>query len=101
MYSKAAQERLHESGRDMSFGGVFVMRPEAAERLSFGLVERVITDDGTVMYRRRQVCAVEERLLITQARARQDAEARADRGDQPAPWSSGRTPYPGRKTVKR
>jgi hypothetical protein len=91
MYSRAEREKLHPEGVDLVFGGRFVMRPEQADSLAFGLVQ---FDRASGMYRRVQFSPVEERMLIESAQDRQRSEASiADRG-QPTPWSSGRTPYP-------
>lgn len=88
MYSKSEREHLHPPGVDMVFGGGrFVMRPESAANLAYGLVT---LDRASGSYRRAQLCAVEETMLLEQARAREQAEA----NDQPAPWSSGRQPCP-------
>ena len=74
--------RLHPPGVDMRFGGgAYLMRPEAADALTFGLVQ---LDRDTGMYRRVQLSPVDERMLIDQARDRE----RSAVVDQPAPWSS-------------
>lgn len=89
MYSKAERERLHDAGQDMAFGGMYFMHPEAAERLSYGLVQ---LDRPSGKYCRVQVASVEERMIIEEARERARGAGAFD--DQPAPWSSGRVPFP-------
>jgi quinol monooxygenase YgiN len=74
---------------DMAFAGGVYMTPEAADAFAYGLVNFVRSSQ---MWRRAQLCQIEEKLLIESARARQTAEASmADRDS--TPWSSGRTPY--------
>lgn len=82
-YPKAERERLYPEGRDMAFGGgTHFMRPEAAERLAYGLVKQ---DRPTGMYRRAQVAPVDERMIIENAKARAREQAGSD---LPAAWSS-------------
>jgi hypothetical protein len=92
MYSAAARARLHAEGVDMVFGGgAYVMRPEQADALAFGLVQ---LDRATGKWRRVQLCPLEERMIISDARGREMVEASTTDRDQPTPWSSGRTPHP-------
>ena len=84
MYSRAEVGRLHPAGVDMRFGGgAYLMHPEAADALTFGLVK---LDHDTGMYRRVQLSPVDERMVIDQARDRERAQT--VKVDQPSPWSS-------------
>lgn len=88
MYSQDERERLHPEGLDMPFGGgAYFMRPETAEALAYGLVER---DRASGCYRRVQLTEVDEREIIGRARDRERAKAVPDDNSQPAPWGSSR-----------
>jgi hypothetical protein len=79
-YSKPEREKLHPAGKDLRFGGAFLMRPEAAARLAFGLVE---LDRASGMYRRCQLTPVDERMIIEHQRARESAEAAPEERSSP------------------
>ena len=91
-YSQAEMAKLHPPGQSITFGGGRTcMPPESAAVLAYGLVT---LNRASGSYRRVQLTAVDERMLIDEALARVRGEADLADRDRPAPWSSGRTPYP-------
>jgi hypothetical protein len=68
-------------------GGAYFMRPESAEALAFGLVQR---DRATGNFRRVQLTPEGERRIIEEAKDRERTAAELAEGNAPAPWASSR-----------
>jgi hypothetical protein len=88
-YSEKERQRLYKPSDLMAFAkGSHYMTAETAESFTWGLVE---LDRESGCYRRTCLDSGSETAIINEAKLRD--QFKADDRDQPAPWSSGRTPF--------